>query len=141
EPMLAATTRKELDRITLRGEFDFRPPTDDEPFFFNVMRLGALWHKLPDATAGTIEGNLLATRTLAMTVFASLVFAVGSILWPLARRARPKGHVGPTLYGAFGYFLLIGIGFMLVEIAILQRLSIVLGHPIYGLIVVLSSLV
>jgi hypothetical protein len=43
--------------------------------------------------------------------------------------------------GGLAYFLLIGIGFMLIEIAILQRLSIVLGHPIYGLIVVLSSLI
>jgi hypothetical protein len=141
EPVLAATTREELDRATLSPEFDFRPPTDDKPFFFNVMRLRALWHKLPAATAGTIEGNLLATRTLAMTVLASFVFAAGSILWPLSRKARPKGRVGPVLFGAFGYFLLIGVGFMLVEIAILQRLSIVLGHPIYGLIVVLSSLV
>jgi hypothetical protein len=141
ESVLAAKSRDELDRAALQRDLDLRPPTDDRPFFFNVMRLGALWRPLPATTAGTIEGNLLATRTLAMTVFASLVFAIGSIVWPLSRRARPKGNLSRKLFGGLAYFLLIGVGFMLIEIAILQRLSIVLGHPIYGLIVVLSSLI
>jgi len=141
EAVLAATSRAALDRVTLKGEFDLRPSTDDRPFFFNVMRLRALWEPLPAADAATIEGNLLATRTLGMTVIASFLFAVGSVVWPLARRARPKGRIGRTLFGGLSYFLLIGVGFMLIEIAILQRLSIVLGHPIYGLIVVLSSLI
>jgi predicted membrane-bound spermidine synthase len=141
ESVLAATSRAELDRVTLKDDLDLRPSTDDRPFFFNVMRLRALFHPLPQTDAATIEGNLLATRTLGMTVLASLLFAVGSILWPLSRRARPKGHTSRTLFGGLAYFLLIGVGFMLIEIAILQRLSIVLGHPIYGLIVVLSSLI
>ena len=141
ESVLAAPSRAELDRVTLKDELDLRPSTDDRPFFFNVMRLRALWRPLPKADAATIEGNMLATRMLGMTVLASLIFAVGSVLWPLARRARPRGHSSRTLFGGLAYFLLIGIGFMLIEIAILQRLSIVLGHPIYGLIVVLSSLI
>jgi hypothetical protein len=141
EAVFAATSRAELDRVTLKTDMDLRPSTDDRPFFFNVMRLSALWHHLPESDAATIEGNLLATRMLGMTVLASLLFAVGSVLWPLSRRARPKGHSNRTLFGGLSYFLLIGVGFMLIEIAILQRLSIVLGHPIYGLIVVLSSLI
>jgi spermidine synthase len=141
EGVLSATTREALQKVTLQETLDLTPSTDDRPFFFNVMRLQAMWKPLPAATPGTIEGNMLATRTLAMTVIASLVFAVGSILWPLARRARPAGHLSRMLFGGLAYFLLIGVGFMLIEIAILQRLSIVLGHPIYGLIVVLSSLI
>jgi hypothetical protein len=141
EPILAARSRAELDRVALKEDVDLRPPTDDRPFFFNVVRFGAMWRPLPPITIGTIEGNLLATRTLAMTVFASLVFAIGSVVWPLSRRARPKGTLSRKLFGGLAYFLLIGIGFMLIEIAILQRLSIVLGHPIYSLIVVLSSLI
>jgi hypothetical protein len=140
EKVLAATSPAALDAATYKDEVDLRPSTDDRPFFFNVVRFSALWRPLPTEAAG-IEGNLLATRTLGMTVIASLIFAVATVVWPLARRARPKGHTGRTLFGGLAYFLLIGIGFMLIEIAILQRLSIVLGHPIYGLIVVLSSLI
>jgi predicted membrane-bound spermidine synthase len=39
------------------------------------------------------------------------------------------------------YFLLIGVGFMMTEVVLLQRLSLVLGDPDYSLIVVLASLV
>ncbi len=46
-----------------------------------------------------------------------------------------------TLWAALCYFAAIGVGFMLAEIALLQRLSLVLGHPTYSLLVVLSSLV
>lgn len=141
ENVLSATSRAELDRYTLLDDLDFRPSTDDRPFFFNVVRLTSLWRPLPPQTEGTIIGNLLATRTLGLTVFASLVLAAASIIGPLAYRARPSRRVSPGLVAAFFYFGLIGVGFMLVEIAVLQRLSIVLGHPIYSLIVVLSSLV
>jgi hypothetical protein len=45
--------------------------------------------------------------------------------------------------GALGsaYFALIGLGFMLVEIALLQRLGIVLGHPVYGLAIGLFGII
>src|SRR5207249_8690480 len=39
------------------------------------------------------------------------------------------------------YFTLIGIGFMMVEIGLLQRMSVFLGHPIYSLSVLLFSLI
>lgn len=141
ERVLGARSRTELDRITLLPALDFRPSTDDRPFFFNVIRPSAIWSKLPDVTRGTIEGNLLATRTLGLALLASLVLSALAIAWPLARRARPSGHVDKTLWAAFAYFAAIGIGFMLAEIALLMRLSLVLGNPAYSLMVVLASLV
>ncbi len=141
EALLAARNRGELDRTGYSPTLDLRAPTDDRPFFFNVVRLSALWKPLPQIVEGTIEGNLLATRTLGLTVFASLVLALASIGVPLAYRARPMGRVPSSLVAGFAYFLLIGVGFMFVEIALLERLSLVLGQPIFSLIVVLSTLV
>jgi hypothetical protein len=43
--------------------------------------------------------------------------------------------------GGTAYFLLIGIGFMMTEIALVQRMSVFLGHPVYALSVVLFSLI
>jgi hypothetical protein len=43
--------------------------------------------------------------------------------------------------GGTVYFGLIGVGFMMVEIALLQRMSVFLGHPVYALSVVLFSLI
>lgn len=139
--VIAAKTRSEVERATLLPALDFRPPTDDRPFFFNVIRPSAIWSKPPDVTRGTIEGNLLATRTLGLALLASLVLSLVAIALPLARRARPSGHVDTSLWAALAYFAAIGVGFMLAEIALLMRLSLVLGNPAYSLMVVLASLV
>ena len=139
--LLDATSREELDRISLHDVLDFRAPTDDRPFFFNVVRLRAFGKDLPGVMAGGLEGNRFATMTLAMSLLASLLLAFGAIALPLWRRARPRGSAGVGLSASLSYFALIGIGFMLAEIGLLQRLSIVLGHPSYSLVVVLASLV
>ena len=60
------------------------------------------------------------------------------IVAPLVVRTRPGSLAGGTPFLIF--FAAIGTGFMLIEISQLQRLSIFLGHPIYGLSVVLFAL-
>jgi hypothetical protein len=49
--------------------------------------------------------------------------------------------VGARLAGGLAYFAVIGVAFMFVEIGLLQRLSLVLGHPAFSLVVVLASLI
>ncbi len=140
-PMLSATSLAELDQRTLSPVLDLQPPTDNQPFFFNAIRLAAFWKEAAPGTALTLEGNLVATRTLAIAFFVSLLFVGLAIIMPLWKRARPSGHVDVQLTAGLAYFLLIGVGFMLAEIALLQRMSLILGHPVYSLVVVLSSLV
>jgi hypothetical protein len=49
--------------------------------------------------------------------------------------------VGRAVWSGAFYFSLIGAGFMLLEIAMTQRLSVFLGHPVYGLGVVLCLII
>jgi hypothetical protein len=141
EAVLGAKSRSELDAATLTKDVDFRPPTDDRPYFFNVLPLEAAWRTLPVVNMGSILGNQLATRTLVLSFLCSLILVTGAIVVPLLRRARPRGRGGPRLWAGLAYFLFIGVGFMLVEITLLQRLGLVLGQPSYSLIVVITSLV
>lgn len=138
--VLRATSRAELDRVTLTDDLDLRPSTDERPFFFNVLRLRSFLSP-SEQQGGTIEGNRLATRTLLLSLLASVVLSVLTIAWPLYTRAKPRGRVGTPLWAGLAYFGLIGVGFMLAEVGLLMRLSIVLGHPSYSLIVVLASLI
>lgn len=147
-PILDSPTRTALDAVTLEAELDLRPPTDDRPFFFNLLRMGAWFTTLDDATGGPIEGNRRATLTLMLAFLASVVLGAAAIVVPLALRGRPRSDSATSrrppralLAAGVGYFSLIGVGFMLAEVALLQRLGIVLGHPDYSLVVVLSSLV
>src|SRR5262249_59093671 len=45
-----------------------------------------------------------------------------------------------TLTPPVAYFSAIGMGFMLIEISQMQRLMVFLGHPVYGLSVVLFTI-
>jgi hypothetical protein len=141
ELVLSSKSRSELESASLQDALDLRPSTDDRPFFFNALRLSSLWRPLPSGTQGTIEGNLVATRTLGLTVLASLLLALATIAVPLLRARSVTSRLSPSLSAALAYFLLIGVAFMTVEIALLQRLSLVLGNPLYGLVVVLATLV
>jgi hypothetical protein len=114
------------------------PPTDDSPFFFNMLRLKdafnlRLWlhsDRLPiNSRAVLILGALLAIVLLLV----ALCVAV-----PLAMTAKRASFRGTLAF--FLYFAGIGAGFMMIEVAQMQRLCVFLGHPNYGLTVVLFSL-
>ncbi|HMR04382.1 MAG TPA: hypothetical protein PKA88_01370 [Polyangiaceae bacterium] len=142
EGLLSATSREELDRRALEPKLDFRPSTDERPFFFNVVRLGAVLSPPTEDTQGSIEGNLVATQALAASLLTSFILVVLAVVLPLARRKRAaKIQSRKRLIAALVYFSSIGVGFMLAEIALLMKLSLVLGHPSFSLMVVLSSLV
>src|SRR6266540_1098297 len=138
EKIVSATDRSTLAQTTAGFHLDLTPPTDARPFFFNQLRFLSLFdadvlaHLAHD---GVVAGNLIATLTLAMLVLISLVLVGATIIVPLQSTVRETGWqlaVGGTVY-----FALIGIGFMMVEIGLLQRMSVFLGHPTYALSVVL----
>jgi len=58
-----------------------------------------------------------------------------------ALRGAARECLRPLIVFGSLYFSLIGMGFMLTEIALLQRFSVYLGHPIYSLGVCLFSLI
>jgi spermidine synthase len=142
EKIVSATDRGALDQATAGFHLDLTPPTDARPFFFNQLRFRTLFDADVLArlsNAGVVAGNLIATLTLAMLVLISVVLVAATIIVPLQSTVRETGW--PLAVGGTVYFALIGIGFMTVEIALLQRMSVFLGHPTYALSVVLFSLI
>ena len=85
------------------------------------------------------QGNLVATITLLVLFFISLMFVTLAVVVPLHNALQNVGLAVATR-GTL-YFALIGIGFMMVEIGLLQRMTVFLGHPIYSLSVLLFSLI
>ncbi|PYT13817.1 MAG: hypothetical protein DMF51_09955, partial [Acidobacteria bacterium] len=124
---------------TLGGDPPLRidPPTDDTPFFFNMLRLrDAVRPGL--MTRGSLGGNQKAVVMLCALLAGSVALTLVCLAVPLALAAR-----GPGLWEVLPWVLFfagIGFGFILVEISQMQRLMIFLGHPAYGLSVVLFAL-
>ena len=124
-------SRQELFDYTSNLRLDLTPPTDERPFFFNQLPLHDLkkffGETLPNLRLGVAKGNLRATVTLVILIGLSLLLVLCTIVVPL----RPAiADVGRRLvFGGTAYFFLIGAGFMFFEIALLQRMSVFLGHP------------
>jgi hypothetical protein len=71
-----------------------------------------------------------------------VVLAAAFVIAPLVLhwRRRAPGTATRGQGAVLGYFALVGLAFMIVEIALLQRFTLFLGHPSYSLIVILFSL-
>ena len=127
------------DQFTSTYEYAIAPTTDDRPFFFNVVRaaqLGRIMTLEPESR----KNNLGILNLLAVAII-SLVLVVIFFIGPLV--FSKQGRVVWRTPGGFrdlSYFVAIGLGFILIEIALMQKFVLYLGHPIYALVVVLASL-
>jgi hypothetical protein len=151
-PLLAGIAKAhnpaELAEATSRLVFDLTPPTDDRPFFFNQLPLTRLWAAFNSGRyrdyreylgQGVRSGNILASLTLLAILVVSTTLVVIVVILPLRPAIR---ETSPHLAVAGSvYFLILGLAFMFVEIGVLQRLSVFLGHPIYSLSIVLFSII
>lgn len=110
------------------------PSTDDNPFFFYTARFGELFSK----PVSSLSNNNSAITTTLMLLVLSLCACVYYIIDPFVRLAKRMPLA--TLTPPVTYFCAIGMGFMLIEISQMQRLMVFLGHPVYGLSVVLFTI-
>jgi hypothetical protein len=125
--------------------YDISPPTDDRPFFSHFFKwsqapyvwqsLGKTWQPFGGA------GYLIVLALLVLAVLASAIF----ILLPLRFRSRKKGGQSRALipgvrWQLFIYFAALGIGFLFIEIPLMQRFILFLDQPTYAFAIVLFTI-
>lgn len=146
DPVLAgignARSVEEIQSFASRQPLDVSAPSDNRPFFFNQLKLLHLFDPNAHETQepeGVVAGNLKATMSLLVVILVSAIAVYAVLLAPASASVGRVSH----RYALAGtaYFFLIGLGFMMVEIGTIQRMSIFLGHPVYSLAIVLFSLI
>jgi hypothetical protein len=136
--IMATKNLEEMAALREGTDFDYSPTWDSSPYFFNLLHIKNL---LSLRGTGGHGGNLRAILFLLGFMLAALFLVISTVVLP-ARLLSSRLDGGPKpLSGAMIYFLAIGLGFMLVEMAMMQQLSIFLGHPIYSMVVVLCGLI
>jgi hypothetical protein len=110
------------------------PSTDDNPFFFFTARFGN-FVTMPSATLSNNNAAISVTLLLIVVAFCACGYYIVTPFVRLAGRMPLSALTPPVTY-----FCAIGMGFMLIEISQMQRLMIFLGHPVYGLAVVLFTI-
>jgi hypothetical protein len=137
----AALLGSQRDAFIEDYKFDIGPATDDRPYFFHFFR----WRALPELLGLKGQGGLpllewgypLLVATLLQAVLASAALILLP-LWLLGRRDRSQPRAANRSRVAI-YFAAIGLAFMLVEIAFIQKFGLLLGHPLYAIAVVLFA--
>jgi hypothetical protein len=112
---------------------DVCAPTDDKPFFFNMRRLQDFASTPPPGYLYSVDPFKVLVLTLAIL---AVLCAVGFVL-PLVAVRREAGR---PRAGALSFFAFIGLGFLLLEVVLIQRFVLFLGFPTYALSVVLFAL-
>src|SRR5205823_3744493 len=109
------------------------PTTDDRPFFFHTTKLEDQFQVA--FGKAMLFGNGLSALMTLMGISAALVlvFVLGPLLVAGGTDAR-RWFLWLLYFGA------LGAGFMLIEVSVLQRFVLLLGHPVYSLTVTLFSL-
>lgn len=134
----SARSLGDLTHLSDAAGFDLSPVFDSSPYFFNALRL----RNVPRFLMQGIPGYNMRALMFVFAFMLAAVMLVGlTIVLPLKRWAGRQAGVAPPAVGGIAYFVGIGIGFMLVEMAMMQQLSIFLGQPIYSLVVVLAGLI
>jgi hypothetical protein len=140
--MLEATSLEGLEQAISQEPLNYAAPRDENPYFFNMLRLGHLG-QIHAHAGGVIEGNMVAIWTLLQLILCLVIFSIGTVVLPLwlGGRTDPDRRLRREVWAGALYFCLIGAGFMLLEIALIQRLAVFLGHPVYALSVLLFTII
>lgn len=138
----------QLEDILRTNDSQLAAATDDKPFFNQHTRWSRIrWktivdlfsQKQPGGARMALEDRPIAEVTLLILLLQSALVAGLCILLPLAVLNR-RGVQIAGRWAWIGYFAALGLGFIMVEIALLQRFLLFLGQPIYTYAVVLAGL-
>src|SRR5579859_6910458 len=121
------------DAFIAQYPYNIKPVSDNAPFFFFTFRTGRLLQGFlnPRSHFGIDWKVNLGVAVLFMLLGISALAVLAFLVLPLAfhTSARVAG-VRPLLY-----FIAVGLGYILVEITMIQRFVLFLGHPTYALTV------
>ncbi len=120
-------------------KFNIAPATDDRPYFFHFFK----WSTFPELLGLRAVGGLalldlgyvVLIATLIQAVLASMVL----ILLPAGVRIGPRSGRQSKARRVLLYFFAIGLAFIFIEVAFIQKLTLYLAHPLYAVSVVLAG--
>ncbi len=118
--------------------FAVRPATDDSPFFFDYFR----WRSLPEYArsfgrywlARVEWGYVVLVAALGWTSAVGAVLILLPLLW-----LRRTGSGGGYRLATGVYYIALGTGYMLLEMALIQAFTLVLAEPVFAVAVVLAA--
>lgn len=126
---------KNIDEFIATQSYNLKPSTDDSPFFFNNKRFTSV----PNVLLGLDKD--VGFFLLYALFLVALILTAFLIMLPLLLSKQTTFKTGikcklPQLI----YFSILGLSFMIVEVSLLQKFILFLGHPVYAITAILFSI-
>jgi len=127
------------DAFVTQYKFNIEPATDNRPYFFHFFKWGGLTELISLRGQGGLSllewGYLILFATLLQALLISLLLIIMPLWWS---HRRVEGGRQRRL-GASYYFVALGLAFLFIEIAFIQKFILFLAHPLYAIAVVLCG--
>lgn len=128
-----------LEDFRSRYPYSIGPISDDRPFFWHFTEFGQVARDVSDSLTGSNVEIAVGERTLLLLLGIAVLLA-GLFLFAPFVLIRKQWVQLPRKATSFLYFSGIGLGFIFLEITLIQRFILFLGYPTYSLTVTLASL-
>lgn len=126
----------ERDIFTERYLFDIRPAHDEAPFFHHFLKLDKIrdiYRTMGEKWQFFLEEGYILPAVFIQVLFLSLLL----LLMPYLAGEKQEYATGKNLLPCFA---LLGLGFMFIEVSLIQKLILPLENPSYAVAAVLASL-
>ncbi|MCU7796939.1 MAG: SAM-dependent methyltransferase [Candidatus Thiodiazotropha sp. (ex Myrtea spinifera)] len=131
-----------LESLYQRYKFNIRPATDDRPYFHHFFK----WQSFIEAFQMRGQGGMPLIEwgyvVLVMTFLVTLIISSLLILLPLSLLNPGRVIEKPTpikRWRVLLYFFGIGLAFLFIEIAFIQKFHRFLHHPVYAIAITLTA--
>jgi hypothetical protein len=139
--LAAATSDAQLRAVEKTYPLTITPVHDDKPFFWHFASFASVMKHIlqPIHTLGFDPENSIGERVLILLLLISIFYAGLFLLLPFLFVRRAFAAIPARTVSAV-YFGALGLGFILFEVTMIQRLTRMLGYPTYSLTVTLAAL-
>jgi hypothetical protein len=139
-PFQELLTTNDREGFYQRYEYDVTSVNDNRPFFFYTVQPRDVWTFLTQATKSSADYKInKAVPMLFSVLFVSLIATLVTLLMPplLLKQSLPAD---PRLRGFLLYFVCLGAGYIMIQVSLIQKFVLLLGHPTYALTVIIFSM-
>ncbi len=117
--------------------FDVTPMRDSRPYYTGFLKLGEISMYLDQVQDVSEDWGYLLRLGILLQ---SIILGALVITMPVVGRWRELFKKQRGTIGVILYFACLGLGFMLVEIFLIQKLVFILTNPIYSVSIVITSM-
>ena len=127
-------------KFSRRYSYNVSPVTDDNPFFFYTVQTGDIWNFVRNASQLSEDYKVNRAVPMLFGVFGVSILATALILLLPRLLLGSRLPADRSILTFLWYFLFIGAGYILIQVALIQKFVLFLGHPTYALTVIIFSM-